>query len=114
MSEDGLQPHLTWLMGNKWMNHFLENTLFSKSIGTEAVFTKTEMNEMFFFFFSQNMLCVQRVLETEAVFTKAGMNNEENITFLQNMNCVVKSIETEAVFAKAGMNNKWSVYFLEK
>ena len=51
-------------------------------------------------------------IETEAVFTKTEMNNEWNVDFLQNTSCVDKSIETEAVFTKTEINNEWNVDFL--
>ena len=51
-------------------------------------------------------------IDTEAVFTKTEMNNERNVNFLQNNALCWKSIETEAVFTKTGINNEWNVHFL--
>ena len=60
------------------------------------------MNETSIFFKSTSF--VEKRLETEAVFTKTEMNNEWNVDFLQNTSYVEKCFETEAVLTKTEIN----------
>ena len=121
---------------------FSKYEICSKSNETEAVFTKTDMNNEWnvIFFFSKYEIC-SKSNETEAVFTKTDMNNEWNVNFVfQNTRSVQKAMrlklylwtmnetliffskyeicsksnETEAVFTKTEMNNEWSISFLSK
>ena len=62
----------------------------SKSIETEAVCIKREMNNERNVNFHQNARFVQKVA-TETVFTKTKMNNEWNVNFLQNTKFVQKA-----------------------
>ena len=63
----------------------------SKSIKTEAVFTKTEINNEWIkrWFSSTYMMCWKSI-GTEAVFIKTEMNKEWNVDFLQHTKCVEK------------------------
>ena len=53
-------------------------------------------------------------IETEAVFTKKEINNEENINLSSKNKMSSKSIETEAVFTKTEINNEENINFLRK
>ena len=55
-----------------------------KSIKTEAVFTKTEINNKWNVHFSSKYELCYKSVETEALFTKTEKNNKENVHFLQN------------------------------
>ena len=95
-----------------------------------------------FLLFSSKYEVCWKSIETEAVFTKTEMNNEWNVDFLQNTSCFkkyrdwsciyqdrneqwmkrwfslkyelcLKSIETGAVFSKIEINNEWNVDFLQ-
>ena len=48
------------------------------------------MNETFIFFKIRFVLKKYRSIETEAVFSKTDMNNKRNFPFLQNTSCVEK------------------------
>ena len=55
-------------------------------------------------------------METEAVFTKTGMNNEWDVNFFfffSKYKVCSNSMETEAVFTKTEMNNEWNVNFFK-
>ena len=63
----------------QWMKHWFSSKykVCSNSIKTEAVFTKTEMNNEW------NKVCLNSI-KNEVVFTKMEMNYEWNIDFSQN------------------------------
>ena len=114
--------------------------MYSKSIVTKALFTKTEMNKERIINFLQNTKCVQKVLWLKlnlprqkwiknesliflkilavfkkycekAVFTKTEMNKEQIINFLQNTRCVQKVLWLNVLFTKTEMNKERIINF---
>ena len=72
----------------------------SKSIKTEAVFAKREIDNGWDINFLQNMRCVLK-----AVFTKTEMNNEWNVNLLQNMRCMQKVLRLKLYLSR----QKWTM-----
>ena len=52
-------------------------------------------------------------VESEAVFTKIEMNNEGKVLFFSEYKECHKNIESEAVFTMIEMNNEWNVIFFQ-
>ena len=64
--------------------------MHSKSIGTEAVFTKTEMNnEWNINFFFEYMLCAKSI-KIKVVFTKTELYDNWKIDFIQNISLCIQ------------------------
>ena len=77
----------------------------SINVETEAVFTKTRMNNKWNNDIPQNTSYVQKVIEIEAVFTKTEMNSEWNVNFLQNTRCVEKLSKLKLYLPR----KKWTI-----
>ena len=82
-----------------------------KSIETEAVFTKREMNNEWNVDFLQNTSCVEKVSRLKLYLPREKWTMNETLIFFKIQAVLKKSIETEAVFTKREMNNEWNVDF---
>ena len=84
--------------------------MWSKSIKTEAIFTKTEKNNEWNIKFLWNTRCDEKVSKTEAVFIKIEINNEWNSNFLLNMRCVKKNIK-DWIWIYQIKHGQWNSFF---
>ena len=111
-----------------------------QNIETEAVFTKTEMNNEWNVDFLQNTSCVDKISRLKLYLPRQKWTMNETLIFFKiravltkyrDWSCIYqdrneqwmkrwfsskyelcwKSIETEAVFTKTEMNNEWNVDF---
>ena len=69
---------------NPKMFHYAKYVMSSKSIETEAIFIKTEINNKRRLIFLKIQTVLKKYIKTEAVFTQKEMNNVRNVNFLQN------------------------------
>ena len=129
----------------QWMKRWFSSSKYElcwKSIETEAVFTKREMNNEWNVDFLQNTSCVEKVSRLKLYLPREKWTMNETLIFFFKIRAVLKkyrdwsciyqerneqwmkrwfsskyelcwkSIVTEAVFTKREMNNEWNVDFL--
>ena len=81
-------PREKWTM-NETLIFFKIRAVLKKYQDWSCIYQDRSEQWMKRWFSSKNDLCWKSI-ETEAVFTKTEMNNEWNINFLQNLRCVEK------------------------
>ena len=88
-----------------------KDKLFWKSIETECIFTKREMNNEWNVDFLHNTSCVEKVSRLKLYLPREKWTMNEALIFFKDELCW-KSIETEGVFTKTAKNNYQNEIFI--